>query len=145
MKKFFLMTAVALCGYLHADSITGWEIVGDACSTDGAVYEMKRTVQDYPYVMLTTAHTTENQITGTIKTVYKGELSQSNKIKCDAPQNLFKVQVENIEYLPEMFVLCKSVTMDTDGIYVLHDAIVIPRTSTPFLPEVALRIVLKLQ
>ena len=142
MKKYFWMTAIALCGSLHADSITGWETVGDARSTDGAVYEMKRTVQDYPYVMLLTARASENQITGTIKTVYKGELRQSTEINCDAPQNLFQVQEEGREYLPEMFVLCKSVTIDRDGKYLLHDAIIIPRTRAPFLPEVALKIAL---
>lgn len=135
---------LALSGYLHADIITGWEIVGNN-STDGAIYQMKCTAENYPYAMLVNSNASEEQITGKIIAVYRGELNQSRNIRCETPKNLFKVQEQNNEYLSEMFVLCKSVTIDNEGIYVLRDIVVIPRTRTPFLPEIALRRVLQLQ
>lgn len=105
---------------------------------------MKSTVEHYPYALLVNSNVSEEQITGKIIAVYKGELNLSRDIQCEAPKNLFEVQEQNNEYLSEMFVLCKSVTVDNNGIYVLRDTIVIPRTRTPFLPEIALRRALQL-
>ncbi len=141
--KLFITMLLALSGYLHADTITGWEIVGNN-STDKAIYQMKSTVEHYPYALLVNSNVSEEQITGKIIAVYKGELNLSRDIQCEAPKNLFEVQEQNNEYLSEMFVLCKSVTVDNNGIYVLRDTIVIPRTRTPFLPEIALRRALQL-
>lgn len=141
MKNHIAMFLV-LSGYLHAGVITGWEIVGQK-TTDAAVSKMEQTIKEYPYVMLINSDTSGEQITGKIIAAYRGELNQGQDVQCKAPKNLYRVQVQNNEYLSEMFVLCKSVTIDNEGTYVLNNAIVIPRTRSPFLPEVALRLALR--
>lgn len=141
--KTSIVLFLVLSGYLHADAITGWEIV-EQKTTDAAVCKMERTIKEYPYIMLINSGTSGEQITGKIISVYRGELNQGQHIRCEAPKNLYKVQERYNEYTSEMFVLCKSATIDNEGIYVLNDVLVIPRTHTPFLPEVALRIALRL-
>lgn len=142
--KISLAIFLALSGYLHADAMTGWEIVENAKSVDAAIGRMENTVKGHPYVMLIHSDSAEEHITGTIIAAYRGEFHQGQQIRCEAPQDLYKVQEPHNEYTSEMFVLCQSVTRDDEGTYVLHDVIVIPKTRYPFLPEVALRIALRL-
>lgn len=127
---------------MYADSISGWEIVGDYRSSDDAIYAMRRAVLEYPNVLLANTNICNGKITGKIKEVYKGKLNQEDDISCHAPANLYPVQEGNNKTLSEMFILCKSFTATNSGTHILEDCVVIPRNQTPFIPEAALRIVL---
>jgi len=124
-------------------TVTGWDIVEKTRSFDGAVYNMKKKVEEYPYIILVTFESNEKQIKGKIKSVYKGDLSVNDSIACESPHDLYPVREEYNEYFPEMYILCKAAKELSPGNYTLDSCIVIPRTKCPFLPESAFIIACK--
>lgn len=142
--KRFILLLLAGCSCMYANSITGWDIIGDYRGSDAAVYAMQCAVHEYPNVLLANTNVCNGKITGIIKKVYKGKLNQGGNMSCHAPANLYPVQESNNKCLSEMFILCKSSTATDSGTHILEDCVVIPRNQTPLVPEVALRIALSM-
>ena len=141
MKTLLTLFMSSLSFAAIGDTITGWDVVGDD-GTDASIFQMCRRVDEKPCVVLAIYTIDNGRIKGTIVSSFKGELNINDRVMCELPPNLHPVKERYNEPLSEMYILAGSIREVRSGEYVLDDCIVVPRTKTPFLPEVALRLAL---
>lgn len=129
---------------LYAWAVTGWDVIRDDRSVDGEVCSMKLLIKETPHVLLVETHVVDGKITGKVTKVYKGTFNQGDRISCEAPKNLFKKECFTNRFLPEMYILCKSVTQGNGGERILHDVTVVPTVAEFFRPQWALEQAMKI-